>query len=90
MYLPGSMSAQAPMSWPSCLLEILQVKKRKKETHALTYIFPAVSHSLLHLVCALILGIMALLFRFTDLLDLVSVGTLLIYSLVAFSVLVLR
>ncbi|XP_070307674.1 cationic amino acid transporter 3-like [Odocoileus virginianus] len=35
-------------------------------------------------------GLMALLFRFTDLLDLVSVGTLLIYSLVAFSVLVLR
>ncbi|DAA19409.1 TPA: solute carrier family 7 (cationic amino acid transporter, y+ system), member 3-like [Bos taurus] len=35
-------------------------------------------------------GIMALLFRFTDLVDLVSVGTLLIYSLVAFSVLVLR
>ena len=58
--------------------------------HAVTYIFPAVSYSLPHLVCALILGIMALLFRFTDLVDLVSVGTLLIYSLVAFSVLVLR
>ena len=78
------------MSWPSCLLEILQVKKRKKETQALTYIFSAVSHSLLYLICALILGLMALLFRFTDLVDLLAVGTLLIYSLVAFSVLVLR
>ncbi|XP_065775541.1 cationic amino acid transporter 3-like [Muntiacus reevesi] len=35
-------------------------------------------------------GLMALLFRFTDLVDLVSVGTLLVYSLVAFSILVLR
>ena len=86
------MSAQTPMSWPSCLLEILQVKKEKKkiETHALTYIFPAVSYSLPHLVCALILGLMALLFKYTDLVDLVSVGTLFVYSLVAFSVLVLR
>ena len=58
--------------------------------HAVTYIFPAVSHSLPHLVCALILGLMALLFTFTNLVDLVSVGTLLVYSLVAFSVLVLR
>ena len=78
------------MPWPSCLLETLQVKNRKKETQALTYTFSAVSLSLLHLVCALILGIMALLFRFIDLVDLVAVGTLLIYSLVAFSVLVLR
>ena len=31
-YLPGSMSAQAPVLWPSCLLEILQVKN-KIETH---------------------------------------------------------
>ena len=78
------------MPWPSCLLETLQVKNRKKETQALTYTFSAVSLSLLHLVCALILGIMALLFRFIDLVDLVAVGTLLIYSLVAFSILVLR
>ncbi|XP_024834632.2 cationic amino acid transporter 3-like [Bos taurus] len=35
-------------------------------------------------------GVMALLFKLTDLVDLVSVGTLLINSLVAFSVLVLR
>uniref|UniRef100_A0A8C6E5Y5 Cationic amino acid transporter C-terminal domain-containing protein n=1 Tax=Moschus moschiferus TaxID=68415 RepID=A0A8C6E5Y5_MOSMO len=35
-------------------------------------------------------GVMALLFTFTNLVDLVSVGTLLVYSLVAFSVLVLR
>uniref|UniRef100_A0A452EHE0 Cationic amino acid transporter C-terminal domain-containing protein n=1 Tax=Capra hircus TaxID=9925 RepID=A0A452EHE0_CAPHI len=35
-------------------------------------------------------GLMALLFTFTNLVDLVSVGTLLVYSLVAFSVLVLR
>ncbi|XP_052511783.1 cationic amino acid transporter 3-like [Budorcas taxicolor] len=35
-------------------------------------------------------GLMALLFRLTDLVDLVAVGTLLIYSLVAFSILVLR
>jgi hypothetical protein len=33
---------------------------------------------------------MALLFKYTDLLELVAVGTLLIYSLVAFSILVLR
>ena len=84
------MSTQAPVLWLSCLLETLQVKKKKIETHALTYIFPAVSHSLLHLVCALILGLMALLFTFTNLVDLVSVGTLLVYSLVAFSILVLR
>ncbi|XDC82533.1 hypothetical protein R6Z07F_013706 [Ovis aries] len=37
-----------------------------------------------------IAGVMALLFEFTDLVDLVSVGTLLAYSLVVFSVLVLR
>ncbi|KAI4571105.1 hypothetical protein MJG53_013211 [Ovis ammon polii x Ovis aries] len=36
-----------------------------------------------------IAGVMALLFEFTDLVDLVSVGTLLAYSLVVFSVLVL-
>ena len=65
-------------------------KNKKNETHTLTYIFPDVSHSLPHLVCALILGVMALLFKLTDLVDLVSVGTLLINSLVAFSVLVLR
>ncbi|XP_061245176.1 cationic amino acid transporter 3-like [Bos javanicus] len=35
-------------------------------------------------------GVMALLFKYTDLLELVAVGTLLIYSLVAFSILVLR
>ncbi|KAG5201144.1 hypothetical protein JEQ12_005678 [Ovis aries] len=35
-------------------------------------------------------GLMALLFKYTDLVDLVSVGTLFVYSLVAFSVLVLR
>ena len=49
-----------------------------------------VSHSLPHLVPALILGIMALLFEFRDLVDLVSIGTLLVYSLVALSGLVLR
>ena len=65
-------------------------KKKKIETHALTHIFPAVSHSLPHLVCALVLGLMALLFKYTDLVDLVSIGTLLVYSLVAFSILVLR
>uniref|UniRef100_A0A8D1XGV2 Cationic amino acid transporter C-terminal domain-containing protein n=1 Tax=Sus scrofa TaxID=9823 RepID=A0A8D1XGV2_PIG len=43
-----------------------------------------------HLVCALLLGVMALLFNFTDLVDLMSIGTLLSYTLVAFSVLVLR
>ncbi|KAI4534941.1 hypothetical protein MG293_015801 [Ovis ammon polii] len=37
-----------------------------------------------------IAAVMALLFEFTDLVDLVSVGTLLAYSLVVFSVLVLR
>ena len=90
-YLPRSISAQAPVSWPRYLLQILQVKKKKKkETHALTHIFPAVSHSLPHLVCALVLGLMALLFKYTDLVDLVSIGTLLVYSLVAFSILVLR
>ncbi|XP_052511815.1 cationic amino acid transporter 3-like [Budorcas taxicolor] len=35
-------------------------------------------------------GLMALLFKYTDLLELLAGGTLLIYSLVAFSVLVLR
>ncbi|XP_065776847.1 cationic amino acid transporter 3-like [Muntiacus reevesi] len=35
-------------------------------------------------------GLMALLFKYTDLVDLVSIGTLLVYSLVAFSILVLR
>ncbi|XP_055408390.1 cationic amino acid transporter 3-like [Bubalus kerabau] len=35
-------------------------------------------------------GLMALLFKYTDLVDLMSVGTLLIYSMVAFSILVLR
>nr|CAI9697911.1 unnamed protein product [Rangifer tarandus platyrhynchus] len=66
------------------------LKKKKIETHTLTHIFPAVSHSLPHLVCALVLGLMALLFKYTDLVDLVSIGTLLVYSLVAFSILVLR
>ena len=53
-------------------------------------IFPAVSHSLPHLVCALILAVMALLFKFSDLVDLLSIGTLLAYYLVALSVLALR
>ncbi|ELR45581.1 hypothetical protein M91_20596, partial [Bos mutus] len=47
-------------------------------------------HVLAMMSAANLAGIMALLFRFTDLVDLVSVGTLLIYSLVAFSILVLR
>lgn len=42
------------------------------------------------LVCVLPLGIMALLFKFSDLVDLMCTGTLLAYSLVVFSVLVLR
>uniref|UniRef100_A0A8B9YBL2 Cationic amino acid transporter C-terminal domain-containing protein n=2 Tax=Bos mutus grunniens TaxID=30521 RepID=A0A8B9YBL2_BOSMU len=46
--------------------------------------------SLPHLVYAITPGVMALLFEFMDLVDLVSVGTLLAYSLVIFSVLVLR
>ncbi|XP_010830982.1 PREDICTED: cationic amino acid transporter 3-like [Bison bison bison] len=47
-------------------------------------------HVLAMMSAANLAGIMALLFRFTDLVDLVSVRTLLIYSLVAFSILVLR
>ena len=43
-----------------------------------------------HLIRALILGIMALLFEFSNLVDLMSIGHLLVYSLVAFFVLVLR
>uniref|UniRef100_A0A8B9Y9H1 Cationic amino acid transporter C-terminal domain-containing protein n=1 Tax=Bos mutus grunniens TaxID=30521 RepID=A0A8B9Y9H1_BOSMU len=43
-----------------------------------------------HLVCALILAVLALLLELIDLVYLVSIGTLLAYSLVAFSVLVLR
>ncbi|XP_027391882.1 cationic amino acid transporter 3-like, partial [Bos indicus x Bos taurus] len=39
---------------------------------------------------AILHRLMALLFTFTNLVDLVSVGTLLVYSLVAFSILVLR
>ena len=43
-----------------------------------------------HLIRALILGIMALLFEFSNLVDLMSIGHLLVYSLVALFVLVLR
>ena len=57
---------------------------------SLPLIFPAVSHSRPYLVCALILAVMALLFKFSDLVDLLSIGTLLAYSLVALSVLALR
>ena len=74
----------------SSLIIYCFIKKKKIETHALTYIFPAVSHSLPHLVCALLLGVMALLFELSDLVDFLSVVTLLAYTLMAFSVLVLR
>ena len=57
---------------------------------SLPWIFLAVSHSLPHLVCALILAVMALLFEFSDLVDLLSIGTLLADSLVVLSVLALR
>ncbi|KAB0382378.1 hypothetical protein FD755_004295 [Muntiacus reevesi] len=43
-----------------------------------------------HLIRTLLLGIMALLFEFSNLVDLMSIGHLLVYSLVAFFVLVLR
>ena len=87
------MIAQAPPSWPSWLLGALQVNKQNPLhlwSTSLSCIGPVVSHSLPHLVPALILGIMALLFEFRDLVDLVSIGTLLVYSLVALSGLVLR
>ncbi|XP_061242623.1 cationic amino acid transporter 3-like [Bos javanicus] len=47
-------------------------------------------HVLAMMSAANLAGLMALLFKYTDLVDLMSVGTLLIYSLVAFSILVLR
>ena len=43
-----------------------------------------------HHLCSLIPAVMALLFDFTDLVDLMSLRSLLAYSLVTFSVLVLR
>ena len=91
--LPGSMIAQAPPSWPSWLLGTLQVNKQNPLhlwSTSLSCICPVVSHCLSHLVPALILGILALLFEFRDLVDLVSIRTLLVYSLVALSGLVLR
>ncbi|XP_003127474.3 cationic amino acid transporter 3-like [Sus scrofa] len=42
------------------------------------------------MAAGILAGVMALLFNFTDLVDLMSIGTLLSYTLVAFSVLVLR
>ena len=90
--LPGSMIAQAPPSWPSWLLETLQVNK--KNLLLLWINCPNLQQLLTlsppHLVYAVTPAVMALLFEFTDLVDLVSVGTLLAYSLVVFSVLVLR
>lgn len=48
--------------------------------HAVTYIFPAAPSLPLTLFVRLILGLMALLFKYIDLVDLVSVGTLFVYS----------
>ena len=43
-----------------------------------------------HLVRALILGVMALLFEISDIIELVIIGVLLAYTLGTFSVLILR
>ena len=43
-----------------------------------------------HLVRALILGVMALLFELLDIIELVIIGVLLAYTLRTFSVLILR
>lgn len=72
-------------------------KKKKKPTSSLTnFLNLAIStffffmNSLSHLVCALIPGVIALLFKLRDLVHLTLIGTLLAYSLVALSVLILR
>lgn len=78
------------------------MNKKKKKAHFLFDKFPQLSYfdffffffffmnSLSHLVCALIPGVMALLFKLRDLVHLTLIGTLLAYSLVALSVLILR
>lgn len=74
------------------------MNKKKKKVHFLFDKFPQLSYfdffffmnSLSHLVCALIPGVMALLFKLRDLVHLTLIGTLLAYSLVALSVLILR
>lgn len=87
------MPTQAPPSWPSCLLEVLQVSKQNPlflQPIYLTWIFLVVSHPLLYLAPVLILAIKVLLLDLGHIVELMLPGIMLAYILGTFSVLVLR